>query len=225
LLATKKPSLKVSMDKKDVGAGVPMAGNVFSGVMLPLQTALAGIYPGYNSPKTSEPWMTQTALPGPSSSPAPGNNMTCTKGHPLVEVSIENIAKIIPSYSVGASCDICKRHLDSKETVRHCDACRYDLCSSCWNTPGIQGTPNASGTSQPRMFPPPPGMPRMFPPPPGSIGTGVQPFASLNSLNLNTNEYANGAKKVVESFTTTSTLAPLNISGNYTGAGQGTKNY
>jgi len=64
---------------------------------------------------------------------SPGGNTVCPRGHFLREAFVDELARVTNIYSVGAKCDICSRHINRNEVVRHCDTCNYDLCRSCWD--------------------------------------------------------------------------------------------
>ena len=36
------------------------------------------------------------------------------------------------AYSHGATCDLCGCSINGDQTMYHCDACKYDLCVSCF---------------------------------------------------------------------------------------------
>jgi len=56
----------------------------------------------------------------------------CPRGHPVREVSVQQLAAQSTGYSAGAKCDKCGRHVELNECVLHCDACGYDMCPNCW---------------------------------------------------------------------------------------------
>jgi len=68
-----------------------------------------------------------------------GARQTCSGGHTLRELSMQQLIREMPAYLSGAICNICGVPIVPVEGVvlRHCNGCTYDVCRACWNV----GTP------------------------------------------------------------------------------------